>query len=273
MVHNEKTSSNDHRPPASAKWFLNGFHTFLKPFLRRHFHTIAVHADSNSNLSLAQPGPVIVFANHPSWWDPLIAHYLCRNCFSHHMFYAPIDARALQQYAVFKKLGFYGIDLTSQKGAADFLRTSMAILSEPFCSLWITPEGRFADCRDYQAELMPGLAHLCSRTPHPGFAIPLALEYVFWDERLPECFVRFGAPLPCGPQEPRDKLLWKETLAAALRENQTCLANAVIARDPAAFEPILSGKRGAGGFYDSLRRLRSLVTRSEFHSEHGSKFN
>lgn len=260
-------------PPPVAKWFQDGFHTFLKPFLRRHFHTIAVERESLAALGKLSDGPLIVYGNHPSWWDPLIAHFLCRNCFRGRQFYAPIDADALAKYQVFSKLGFYGIDLQSNRGAAEFLKTSVSILQAPGASLWVTPEGKFSDSRDYKNPLMPGLAHLCTKMDENGCAIPMALEYVFWEERLPECLIRFGSPIQRSQYRNEDKSGWNSVLESGLRENQRQLAELVIQRSSEPFEAVLSGARGAGGFYDSFRRFRSLIGGRQFHAEHGRKFN
>jgi len=260
-------------PPAAAKWFQDGFHRFLRRFLRRHFHTIAIHAGASDFTRQIADKPLIVYGNHPSWWDPLIAQFLCRAAFPKRQFYAPIDAQALARYPVFRKLGFFGITLNSTSGAAEFLRTSSAIISAPHTSLWLTPEGRFADARDHEAPLMPGLAHLCWRMPGEGYALPLALEYVFWEERLPECLLKFGAPIERALYPEMDKQQWHHLLTERLRDTQRELAQAAIARRPEAFELMLSGRRGAGGFYDTLRRLRAWITGTEFHAEHGRKFN
>lgn len=259
--------------PPTAKWFQDGFHRFLSPFLKRHFHTIAVSRESLGPLEIIGDRGLIVYGNHPSWWDPLIAHLLCRRIFAPRQFYAPIDAAALQKYQVFRKLGFFGIDLSSNQGAAAFLRTSNAILQQPNGSLWLTPEGRFADVRDHSAALMPGLAHLCNRCQVECAVVGLALEYVFWDERLPECLIRFSEPLLVTPGDSRPKAAWSELLTERLRENQRRLADQVIARQTAPFESLVAGGKGAGTFYDSMRRLRSWLTGREFRAEHGRKFN
>lgn len=263
----------DTSPPKIAKWFQNGFHRFLGPFLRRHFHTIALHGSIGEIVERTGDSPLIVYGNHPSWWDPLIAHFLCRKLFPNRQFYAPIDASALANYPVFKKLGFFGIELHSSQGAAEFLRMTQAILRTPSTSLWLTPEGRFADCRDFTSPLMPGLAHLCWKMPGDGIILPLALEYVFWEERLPECLLRIGNAIEHKDFAHLDKPTWHQLLTERLRENQTALATASITRNPTEFELLMSGKRGAGGFYDSLRRMRVLLTGGKFKAEHGRKFN
>lgn len=268
----EPASSREFAFPSVSPFLQNGFHRFLNPFLRRHFHTIAVIRECRRSLnSIPAEQPLIIYGNHPSWWDPLIAHFLCRQCFSARQFYAPIDAQALARYQVFRKLGFFGVRLDSASGAAAFLKTTGRLLNTPNSSLWLTPEGRFADVRDTTGQLAPGLSHVCWRAGH-GFVIPLAIEYVFWDERLPECLIRFGAPIDLAACD-WSKTVWHDELSKRLRANQADLAKLVIARDSDPFEPLLRGTKGAGRFYDSFRRLRTLFRGEKFKAEHGEKFH
>lgn len=260
-------------PPYVSKWLQNGFHAFLERFLRRHFHTVAVDRRSLDAVSVIGDAPLVVFGNHPSWWDPLLAHFTCRRCFEGRQFYAPIDAAALERYRVFGKLGFFGVRSGQRRGAADFLEASLAVLNQPGTSLWITPQGRFTDVRDRSSILATGLAHLCARMPSGGIALPMALELVFWEERLPECLMRFGVPIRCDQYQELDKRQWQERLTGSLQHTQDALAADIIARSPQPFEPLLSGKRGSGMLYDSFRRARSLLTGRPFRAAHGEKFN
>ncbi|TWU17683.1 hypothetical protein Pla52o_48980 [Novipirellula galeiformis] len=256
--------------PAVSGWLQEGFHRFLTPYLRRHFHSIAITRDSWNVSLIPEQEPLVVIANHPSWWDPLAAHYLNRRLFPQRQFFAPIDAAALEQYRVFAKLGFYGVTMNSTAGATAFLQQSRAILMSQGTSLWLTPEGRFADVRDHAATLMPGTAHLCSRMQH-GWVLPIALEYAFWEERLPECLCKIGTPLRISEHVDATKADWQRLLTARLRQTQTELSAAVVTRDSEAFENILSGIRGAGILYDSMRRLKSLLTGTQFKASHGEK--
>ncbi|MEM9646715.1 MAG: lysophospholipid acyltransferase family protein [Planctomycetota bacterium] len=263
--------------PKIPAWFQNGFHRFLGPYLRRHFHAIAVESESLRHAEIDIDQPLIVYANHPSWWDPLLAHFLNKTLFSGRQFWAPIDAEALKQYEVFKKLGFFGVQSESKSGASTFLRMSQRVLevggNPARCkgALWITPEGRFADARDRTAPLMPGLAHVCHRMTS-GRVIPLAMEYVFWDERSPMCLVRLGDPILIGEGSPSDKTAWAERLAGMLRQNQDQLASLAIARNSKPFTNLLAGKSGAGGIYDWMRRGKSFLSGKEFRPNHGDQF-
>lgn len=260
-----------HDVPHVPGWFQDGFHGFLKPFLGRHFHAIGIHADSLPHTKVDPDQPLLIYGNHPSWWDPLIAHFLNRRLFSGRQFYAPIDAEALEQYRVFGKLGFYGVRLNSSSGAAAFLKQSTAILAKPGTAIWLTPEGRFSDVRDHSAELMPGLAHLCHRMER-GLVIPLALEYVFWNERLPVCLARLGDPICIEQNRELTKADWNRRVTTALRETQTELSQCAMQRSADSFENLIRGRAGAGGFYDFFRRLKSWSRLKRFRPQHGNQF-
>jgi 1-acyl-sn-glycerol-3-phosphate acyltransferase len=248
-------------------WLQNGFHRFLRPYLRRHFDAISVdREDSPRELDLAGQ-PLVIFGNHPSWWDPIIAHFLNRNLFPSRQFRAPIDASALEQYAVFRKLGFFGVQLDDRAGAAQFLKTASAVAASPQDALWITPEGRFADARDHSATLMPGVAHLCNKLTN-GHAIAMAMEYVFWNERLPMCLIRFSPPISMADYHHFDKPQWQSLIEETLRRTQRELGEKSIQRRAELFENLVVGKSGSGFVYDTFRRFKAMFTGSRFQARH-----
>jgi 1-acyl-sn-glycerol-3-phosphate acyltransferase len=258
-------------PPPVTHWLQNGFHRFLNRYLRRQFHAIGLAAASRVETTIVEDEPLIVYVNHPSWWDPLIAHFLNRELFPNRQFYAPIDGKALEQYSVFSKLGFYGVRSDTSRGAADFLRVSRDILATRGTSLWLTPEGRFADVRDRDASLMPGLSHLCHSMSH-GTVLPIALEYVFWDEKLPVCLALQGQMIRVAEFANHSKSMWGELLTDRLRTAQDELGQLAIARHSVPFDDLLVGHRGAGGVYDFMRRMKSRLSGKTFQAEHGDQF-
>ncbi|MCD0462722.1 lysophospholipid acyltransferase family protein [Roseiconus lacunae] len=283
MIEPSEDLTPDVTPSASLSkpspgWFLAGFQRFLRRYLRRHFHAVAVTTVGRERIAAIGNRPLIVYANHPSWWDPLIAHFLNETLLSPRHFFAPIDAQALQKYKVFEKLGFYGVQMSSKSGVVDFLNHSSAILDRHDAALWITPEGRFADARDHSVPLMPGLAHLCHKNAtrggdrQPVLALPLALEYVFWDERLPVCLANPGQLIDAASHSDWRKDDWKEVLQSRLRDAQAELADAAIARSSQPFENLLAGRRGAGWLYDGCRKLKAKLTGKPFEATHGEQF-
>ena len=251
--------------PSHSTWLFNWFRWYSIRYARKHFHTVSV-SRSSAPLPPADGKPLIFVMNHPSWWDIIIGVALCDR-FRAYRHYAPIDAAMLPKYRFFVKLGFFGVEPTP-RGAARFLRTTEAIFAEPFRTLWITAQGRFVDPRERPIELRPGVGYVASRLKE-GWIIPIAVEYPFWEERTPEALVRFGDALPLGDTA-RDGREWTSAIEWALTRSQDVLAQEAIRRDPAAFEAMVSGKTGIGGFYDFWRRCKCWIRGRSFDAGHAS---
>ena len=243
------------------------FGWYLRWYFYRRFHAVRMSRDGLARSSLAEAiegRPVIIYGNHPSWWDPALYMLLAALLFPTRRGYGPMDAKALGKYGLFERMGVFGIALDTPRGAARFLSTSLAILSEPTSILWITAEGAFTDPRRRPIQLRPGIAHLARRVPG-AIILPLAVEYTFWNESKPEALVRFGAPIESGGGTVAD---WTARLEAALTETLDALGAESMQRDPALFQPLLRGAAGVGGIYDVWRRSRALATGQRFDPRH-----
>ena len=247
--------------------------------MARHFHALRV-----AGTPPITDAPLVVYLNHPGWWDPLICLLLARHYFPDRRHYAPIEAAQLERYRVFRKLGFFPVEKHSRRGAAQFLRGAEAALAQPRAVLWVTAQGRFADVRERPVGLEPGVAHLARRVPGAMF-VPLALEYPFWSERCPEALARWGESIAgdalVGRASPRGEGLTpvrgdarttiedaEQLLETRLGETQDALAASAVRRDPADFEMLLRGNAGVGGFYDAWRRWRARWRGEKFEKEH-----
>jgi 1-acyl-sn-glycerol-3-phosphate acyltransferase len=210
-------------------------------------------------------GPVIVYSNHPSWWDPTLYMLLAAIAFRRHASFGPMQSAALGKYAFFRKLGVFPIDPTIRAGAAEFLNVANRVLSAPRGMLWVTAEGAFVDPRVRPVRLRPGIAHLARRIPN-AVMLPLAIEYGFWNESHPGVFLRFGTPIPTGRH--LDVAAWHARLEQELATTMDALAQETIARDPAAFRSLLRGGAGLGGIYDWYRRAKWLLRGRWFDTSH-----
>lgn len=209
--------------------------------------------------------PLVVFANHPSWWDPAFFITLQPRLFPDREGYGPIEEAMLRRYGFFRRIGLFGVEPESRAGAARFLATSRHVLADPRRMLWITAQGRFADPRERPLALRPGVAHLMARSPD-AIALPLALEYPFWSEKRPEALACFGPPLD--GREGGDALAWAGRLEAALTATCDRLAGLAQARDAEAFEPLLSGRAGVGGVYGLWQRARAAARGERHRPDH-----
>ena len=239
------------------------FNWYLRWYFFRRFHAVRV---ARRGFPHGLDGrPVIVFGNHPSWWDPALYILLCAKLFPGRAGYGPMDAEALGRYGVLRSMGVFGVHQDSLRGATRFLTTSLRILSDPAATLWITGEGHFTDPRLRPIRLRPGLAHLARRVPG-AVLLPLAVEYSFWNESKPEALVRFGPPIEGGGT--RTVAEWTQHLEGELTRTMDALSGESMQRDPALFQPLLRGVAGVGGIYDLWRRSRALATGQRFDSRH-----
>lgn len=245
------------------------FDWYLQRYFPKHFHAFAI-SNVEAATSIDTELPLIVYMNHASWWDPLTALVLAKKYFPNRQLFAPIDAVALQKYQFMQRLGFFPVEQDKLHGAGNFLKTSRAILSNPGASVWLTPEGQFADPRERDLPFQPGLAHLVSKMEH-GVVLPLAMEYPFWEERLPEALGRFGEPISIADHVGVGKEEWRQILESRLRETQTQLESDSLVRNSEAFEILISGQSGIVWMYDILRRFKSVFTGKKLDQTHGDK--
>ena len=249
------------RISGATLWFFRGI---VRGYFRRHFTAVRL---SGGERFTHDGTPLIVYANHSSWWDPMVSVLLAHRLMPGRQHFAPMDAESLERYGILKRIGIFPIALQSARGAVQFLRTGEAILASGGV-LWITPQGRFVDSRERPLAFKPGLAALAQRVAdhHGGCTVlPLAIEYSFWNQRLPETLLRFGQPVrvpPSGttPLEPQ--------FVAALEATMDELQRLALARDAAPFTTLMGGRAGAGGFYALGKRLRALATGIPYRPEH-----
>ncbi|MGI9089313.1 MAG: lysophospholipid acyltransferase family protein [Chthoniobacterales bacterium] len=255
-------------PPKISRRLLALFGGYSEKYLRRHFHSVRLLA--NSAPPVCEGLPLIIYLNHSSWWDPLVCLLLARRFFPKRNSYGPMDARALRRYQFFRRLGFFGVEAGSVAGAKDFLEAAEAILQAEDSALWITPQGRFVDFHARPVRLERGISHLTRHAARAAF-VPLAVQYSFWEERLPEVLVAFGEPVIF---QPNQSLRIGETtrlFESALESVQDHLATAAQRRRGEDWRPLLEGAAGTSIFYDLWRRARARLRGEHFRSAHSEK--
>ncbi len=242
------------------------FGFYLRFRLRRGFHALRY---SGPLPMLPRDRPVIVYSNHPSWWDPVLYLVLAGSLFRGRPGFGPMEARALTRYGFFQRLGVFGVEKQSAAGARRFLEASRQALASSgpggAAMMWVTAEGDFSDQRRRPMRLRPGIAHL-ARTIPEALLLPLAVEYAFWNESRPELLIRFGKPI-AGDDSVRTAE-WTERLEAALAAEMDALAAASMSRDREQFRTMLSGSAGSSVLYDSYRGLRARLAGRRFSAAH-----
>ncbi len=254
----------DERVPRISRPLLAWFRWIVRRNFRAAFHAVRL---AGVDRLPTDNGPLLMYANHSSWWDPMVAFLLSAKLMGGRRHYAPMDATALVKYKILQWLGVFPVEVSSARGAVRFLRTGEAILRGGGV-LWVTPQGRFADARERPLVFKPGMAALAVRIPGCRM-LPIAIEYVFWDERTPEVLLQLGEPVVVGEGERTEAL--EARLRAALERTMEEMRTRAMARDAAQFERVLlRGRVGVGGMYGLGKRMKAVVTRVPYQPEHSA---
>ena len=264
--------------PRLVRWFAR----WLRGYFRRNFDGVRMARAGAPPEETADP--LIVYTNHPSWWDPIHFLLLARTVMPGRRMFGPFDADALSKYPLFRRLGGFGVERSTRRGAVEFLRTSRAILASPDSSLWITAQGEFSDPRSRPVVLQPGLAHLV-RELDRGVVVPLAVEYPFWNERHPVALSFFGRSMRAADVGADSVEEVNDLLARRLAETMDALGQEAAPSgvvfpvgsevlgdlvDPVGEQgDLYLGRTGVGGVYDSVRRFKAWIRGRRFDSAHG----
>ena len=253
----------DERIPKVSRPLLLWFRWIVRRNFRREFHAVRLQGvDRLAGLD----APLLVYANHSGWWDPMVAFLLSGALLKGRRHYAPMDATALKKYKILTWLGVFPVEASSARGAVRFLRAGEAILRGGGV-LWVTPQGRFADVRERPLVFKPGMAALAARVPG-CIVLPMAIEYVFWDERTPETLLLLGEPVRVVAGETTEAL--EARLKVALETVMAEMQTRAVSRDAGQFERVLlEGRVGVGGFYGIGKRAKGWLTRRPYTPEHG----
>lgn len=261
----EGTHPTRRRKPRMVSFFARYFDRYF----RRHMNALRL-ARWGEPPALSDDAPVVLYTNHPAWWDAALYILLADRHFGARQNYAPIDAQMLEKYGFFGRMGAYGVDLESPKGARDFLSASADILARDDAAIWVAAQGRFMDVRARPLDLKPGISRLVEIAPHAQY-IPVAIEYDFWEQRGGEAFVAYGDVLSGADLVDMEREARRQHLEDALTRVADRLSGDVITRDPARFEALIEGKAGVGGIFDFTKRIIARFRGESYDPAHGRR--
>ncbi len=170
-----------------SAWFEKVFAIYNRNLLKRHFHSLRI-----SKLDLLKKNkPSVIYANHSSWWDGLIAFEISRliNVDSFIM----MEEKHLRKAILFRRLGAFSVVRENPRQAVKSLNYAVNLLQEkPTRTLWIFPQGEILPNDTRPLKFYNGLSRIIKKTG--GIATSLAIRYEFLDFYKPEIIIKVGAP-------------------------------------------------------------------------------
>jgi len=255
------------RLAARAPFAFRFYVAIFQRMLRREFH--AVRVANLPEKAVFQRPQLVIFTNHPSWWDGVAFLFIAHRLLGDRTVYTPVDAAMVERYGFLKRIGAFGVEQGRAQGARHFMEACRLLFAEPRNALLVTAQGRFADCRERPLELESGIAHIADLAPDATY-LPLAIEYTHWLEKQPELLLRFGEPISGIALRGHSTAERLDRLETSLTQTMDVLSSKAIARDASAFQTLVAGRGGINLVYDLWRRTTALLGGRAYRPSHGA---
>ncbi len=223
-------------------------HQLIAYKLRGGLNSIRVQGLDRLRTALdAEPGGLLLLANHSCWWDLFLAHALNEA--------VPLDGYGmmehfnLKRFGFFRRIGAFSVDRTDPASVRESMDYTAELLARPCAGVWLFPQGRIASNDVRPLGFQPGLRLLLRRTGRVR-VVPVAVRYEFWQEERPEALVRFGEPTWV---ETADRAGVLETWEARLTAELDALRADAIAQAADRFTVVFAGKRSINDRYARAR--------------------
>lgn len=177
-------------PARKSGWFERVFAIYNRNLIARRFEGLRV-AGLEYLRERRMDAPLVLYANHSSWWDGLMAFQVGRACRLEQ--YAMMEESQLREYPFHRRLGAFGVVRESARDAVRSIEYASELLKGTSRTLWIFPQGETLPNDVRPLELYNGASRIIERAGLVD-AAPVALRYEFLDEYRPEALVRIGAP-------------------------------------------------------------------------------
>jgi 1-acyl-sn-glycerol-3-phosphate acyltransferase len=235
-------------PAERSKWFGWWFARDAKRRIERRFDRIVVRG-LDVLTRAGQDGPVLVVANHTSWWDPLVVVHLFWRIVPLEA-YAMMDARNLRALPFFRKVGAFGVDLQDAADGARAIRYACKRLDKPGRLVWIFAQGREVPITVRPLGFRPGAAEI-ARLARRAIVLPCALRYEMGSRPDPVLYLSFGEPVSLPAEQGR----CTNVLEAAVTAELERIEAVVVSGETSEFEPLYAKRDGTL----SLLAIRALA--------------
>ncbi len=235
-------------PARKNEAFMRLFEVYTRRLMRGAFD--AVRLRGGADLRAEAGGPLLLYGNHPAWWDPLFAFVITRQFGLNG--YLMGEEKQIRAYGFFRLIGGFSINRTDSRDVARSIRYAAELLEKESATVWIFPQGGIVAQEIRPVEFLPGVAHVLRRVPECRI-MPFAWRYDFLNQARPEVFMSFGTPETVRGDEV-DVAALTARLQIKLTEECDDLRERVLARQFDDFEVLLRGKRSVNVVWDEWKR-------------------
>jgi len=172
-------------------WFEKIFAAYNSNLIRRRFNSLRVsglnflHA-SDKNL------PLLLYANHSSWWDGLLAFQISRKVKLDS--FLMMEEKQLRKLKLFRKIGAFSVVREKPREAIKSIVYAADILREKSNrAVWIFPQGEILPNDIRPLGFYNGFTKIIEKVGICN-VIPVAMRFEFLGDFKPDIFVKIGEP-------------------------------------------------------------------------------
>lgn len=168
-----------------------GFDLVFQPWLRRHIHRIEVRGTGE----LPDGLPIVLAANHTSWWDGFLLRELQRRIRPDAPLYTVMLKRELERHRIFAFLGALPLEPGSPTSLRALLRHLAAERARnPRMVVAFFPQGRLWPSTRRPLGFRRGLGAV-ARAVSPAVVLPVGLHLEPHNHPTPTAYVVVGKPV------------------------------------------------------------------------------
>lgn len=224
-----------------SAWFARLFALYNRNLLTRRFEGLRVRG--LDHLRDGDDGwPLVLYCNHSSWWDGLVAFHLSQICQLDS--YAMMEEKQLREYPFHRKLGAFSVVREDPRRAFESINYAADLLRDRKRTLWIFPQGRTQPNDLRPLALYGGAARIVERVRRTR-AAPIAMRYEFLNDFRPEMLVRVGAPekIEANPEARLRPKALTTLFAKRLTDELDALRADIVNEDLGEYREVLAPRR------------------------------
>ena len=218
-----------------SRWFEKIYAVYNRNLFNRRFNSLQVSGLKFLKVK-EEKTPLIIYANHSSWWDGLTAFQISRQTGLDS--FIMMEEKQLKKLRLFRKLGAFSVVRENNREALKSINYAIQILEQnPIRTLWIFPQGEISPNDARPLRFYNGLARIIKRLEKCS-VISLAMRYEFLGEYKPDIFVKIEKTELSATDLKRKPQDISDILAVNLSDNLDELKTEIVKGNYSNFERI-----------------------------------
>lgn len=217
-------------------WFEKLFAVYNRNLLKRRFQSLKVK-DFSQIKNRNEKIPLIIYANHSSWWDGLIFFEILKS--REFDSYVMMEEKQLAKFKFFRKLGAFSVVRENNREALKSADYAVSILkSGNNKTLLVFPQGEILPNDFRPIRFYNGLSYIVENCEKCNL-VPCSVRYEFLNNYKPETFVSFGKMKSLNSAGNFNRKEFTKNLEIRMTENLDGLKSDIIENNLSNFQNIL----------------------------------